>query len=67
MADFETLIAWTANKEEFAELAMARQQWIDALSTGANPLEGLNLVAHSNYMAQFRMELGWPYQLVSIE
>lgn len=67
IADFETLIAWTADKEAFAELAVERQQWIDALSAGKNPLEGLNLVAHSNYMAGYRMELGMPWQFVNIE
>jgi hypothetical protein len=67
IADFETFLAWAADRPAFSELATARREWVEVLEGGANPLEGMNLIGYSNYMASYRMELGLPYQLVNLD
>ncbi|HZD03595.1 MAG TPA: hypothetical protein VE173_01720, partial [Longimicrobiales bacterium] len=67
VADFETFLGWASGREPMADLAATRRRWIDALRSGADPLEGSSLPAHGNELAPFRMELGLVWQWVTIE
>ena len=65
IADFEVFIDWASDDSDFAELVRLRELWIEALSAGTNPFESIDLLAHSNYMTDYRRKMGLPWMLVS--
>jgi tetratricopeptide (TPR) repeat protein len=67
IADFNVFLQWADDKPALSELRLARQEWIDALKRGDNPLGGLNLIAHSNWMSSFRERLGLGFYLSVVE
>jgi len=65
--DFETFLRWATDKEEMSGLAEQRRRWIAALRSSSNPLDGLDLLAHSNDVSYYRSQLGLRFLYVSLD
>jgi WD40 repeat protein len=67
ISDFESFLRWAEDMDSMADLVTTRTEWITALKQGTDPLEGMDLRTHSNYMASYREKLGLRWQRISID
>ena len=67
LADFEMFLDLSSGDTSMSDLLAVRRGWVEALRSGVDPLDGMNLLALGNAMTPYRTQLGLHWQYVTIE